>query len=437
MNKALLLGIPLAAIGFALFQQHRLSELNLRIELLGGTGLSSRSAGEPASSTSRRGERLPLDMHSMAGEETLPELMSLAAGIAEERRASSREQRYIRQLAAGHPKLSRLQGLLAGLGAGAAEKLLASLDDPLTKSTITGSYREANPQEFFFWSLISPRETGFSYLNFRDWGYLDPARALQWYREALARKDPLAEGIAMQTCAAVMESRVEPARAVADLKAILNQHPEHWADSEVREIAQQFFVNLRDGRDFMSFLIALQPSATGAVEETPHLREFRDKVVYWTKERLKGLSGEEGIPVVEKGFTPQERRDFARKQAGSLVSQENSANAASWIPWLAAVDSPPDQKHPLRIMARCAGERNNVPEPAWLDSLPGSPLKDLALQDYVEARTTIEPSVAARWLTKIPAGPERADMAKKIAAALQTSDPGEASALLEREGIRP
>ncbi|MDB6078466.1 MAG: hypothetical protein JWO82_2213 [Akkermansiaceae bacterium] len=438
MKKTLLVVIPVAMLGFGLLQQHRLTELENRLARLAPETPHDAGAGITARPSRRREERLSIDRHSMAGQESVPELISLTQDLVAEIRSRSQGVTAIRDGPPDDPKMQRLQELLAGLGAGAAEQWLASLDDPVVRQYAAFFYQGSNPRQHFYLAQTNPKDYFVSSLTFRDWGFIDPGAALDWYREAQAQNDPWAEGREMRTWAAVIESRTDPPRAVIDLKAILSETPEHWADSEIRKIAQNFFTNLRDEKDSLAFLVALTPSLNEKPgEETPHLKEFRDKIVLWTKYQLRGLNSEEGVPVVEKGFTPEERLDFARNQAGAASQPESWKNGATWAPWMAAVDAPPDAKHPLRIMALCAGERSGVPEPAWLDALPGSPLKDLAMRDYVETKATREPSIAARWLEKIPTGQEREKLAVKISAAMQVSDPDGAARLLEREGVHP
>jgi len=363
------------------------------------------------------------DRASLAGAGMIPEILGMLGEMDKT------------PLDPSDPRRLHLQEMMAHLGAGAMEELLRNLDDPRRRMNAFGLFATCNPEQGFYLSLRIDQETRYIYgleWNYHAWAYLDPKRALAWYRDAEERKDPLAVNLAIRKTAVASKSRIDPAGAIGDIRNLFSGSSKDPNDDGLRELYQPFWEFLRDDREYASLIEAIR-HAQSAGGDDPQLEMFCKQLVRSLESRIGSRNYEDAAPIIDECLTPDEKCAFARINPSLNAVDGDWGRWAAWAGWKAAINAPTDELHPLRCMAVMAGSNPTAPEATWLDALPPSPLKDLALADYAEAKASGDPAMAARWLEKAPRDQRRQQIAEKIATAWQDSDAAAAQAFLEAE----
>jgi hypothetical protein len=365
---------------------------------------------------------------SLAGEETVPEALRLVALLAPGWRAD--QARWIGWL--DWPQEEEpLEDLMLRMGAGAGKKLLEdpALEEP-ERRVLRQMFVRVNPEQSLLLSMsYPPDEVRDRWItqSFGRWAGADPTTAVRWYRQMEAKSDPVAQLWTVSLDAMNAEATVDPVRAVAKLEQLLTDHPMTSATGLARG-----FISTKDVNGRIALMNALNAAEMGFAGDAK-LKEQWGVVFAEMNRSLIGEPFDDAMAVVDGSYTPEQRREFAKKVPGSNSFEMGAVDFLHWVDWLAGIDLPPDERHPLLGMLNYPSDPSG--EPVWLDQLPEGELKNVAVAHYAREMIYDNPEVAARWLVKLPAGEKRTAIARTIAELLERKDEAAAEAFRKSEGL--
>jgi hypothetical protein len=407
LGVALILGIGLA-------QRQRLVALRGETALL-----RSNSAGSPIVPRTRSLERRspgsepPTAIRpSRAGEEKLPEMRQLIVDYIEAIRSMKLTPRQ---------NFERMEELLAEMGALTFEELLTDLDKNVApERELISWYISMNPpQALLFVKKFEdlPEREYRATSAFEGWGRLDPAAALQWLNQAEIDHDPLAAFDRLQERALALQMRINPGKALAKTLELTRSKP-------TPILPHNLYSELRGNPEHLALLAAMDQAETKPGDRALIAR-VRDNYVAGLRRSLARDTFANATELVDAGFTENEKLLFARLLP-SLSQNVGLNEVDKWAHWLAKLNVPADNSHPLLEMLRA-----NDDNAQWLIDLPQSELRTLAIASH--ARERRDPVDAATWVNRLPAGPKRTELGLQIAKRWAESDPEAAADFLEKE----
>lgn len=293
-------------------------------------------------------------------------------------------------------------------------------------------FAENHPAAAMAWLDQQGRELGSEHMildgNFAkmllNWTREDPAAALGWLDERGDGMDGSVFSGALRvviTGVAVDDPRLALA-LVNDLapadRAGLHERIGALADSP--ESRTELLAILREGEagteDATETSAVWRETLNGIA--TSLFREDFESSSSWLAE--SGLSPEELLPLVH------------------LLEHEHvGSDFVKWFDWFGSVTTDERQLGLLSSPFRNWVSYHHLSASLWLDEAPPGPLRDSALEGYIQATSTLRPELAAARIHDLPAGPARDRWVRQIHQHWHREDPAAAADFAIAHGLDP
>ncbi|MES2924433.1 MAG: hypothetical protein V4819_22970 [Verrucomicrobiota bacterium] len=412
MKPILIATAILAAVGFAIVQQSKLSDLKAETARL--------EAGKTPSAVKRADRSLPaaeVPRQATAAQIELVRGTMAEALVAFQKRTS-------------HPDPERMKQLLLAVrdfsGKDIARLLALLRDDPRLAGLEADKIVDACREIFSEAAPFAWRDYLESHRDLPDWQKLfdsavsnclkaDGKRAIEQFEEETARgnRDFATSGIRTGVLLKLVASDPDKMLAMA-------ASPEFAADPDALAHLGGFVDDqLKKPEDHLRFLAALR-RATGKNPDSPlwqtvrkdYVREMSNQLQMWPFEPMKTL--------VDGEFTREEKWLVAEQAShrGDLEDKSKWADwflgidPAEWDRW--AAGQPQRLLHPVIGMLGDWGRNDVAAASAWVEKLPPGDLRSKAVLEHAWSIADRDPDRAAGYLGELPESKGKQNLVKKI-----------------------
>lgn len=238
-----------------------------------------------------------------------------------------------------------------------------------------------------------------------------PGQALAWFEEQSRNGNPIAGNPEMIRASLTAQARVDPTRAVTGMSDLTDSHV-------VEDLGSVLAREFRNAAEHVAFSRALQhvfaKNATSSA-----LTEIRKS---YAKSLVLGLDDwpfEDAVLLIDGCLTPEERFEAAR----SLMFFEKDQEAGNWADWLASLDVPDNNAHPLQsFVGRWA-----LSDPAaalnWLENNASGPAMELGTIGFANYMAERDPQNALRLLGGLAESEKRSNTIQRVRERWRKVDP--------------
>jgi len=421
----LLTAAAILALGIGIYQYRHLKELHLKVAALQNASGDSAEAGRDPRSPGRSAiapAAAPADDQVAGIKDRI--VHSLALMTAERGRASISPD--------DQKAFEAIPGMIRGLSVTAALELIESLKaDPSVGPPVRGheaelimeTYVQVNPAQavILIQSLPDIAERD-HYLEsaFQAWSQTDPAAAIAWFEKETAAGSSFTTAKGEQSWMRTAQARVDPVKAVAGMVRYLHAQP---TDGPLREL---FFTDRMKSTSEKRGLLSALGAAAKKPEDAEIVAKLRNQVINDLTSSFRKPPFEEATGLIDSEFTLAEKLYFARH----IAFDSELEQPGKWARWMAKIEAPLDDEHPLILMARTCGAKTTRSYDAWLEDLPEGNLRDMAIANFCFELSSHDPKHAADWAIRIPKGSIRQSVIQKVATDWKARDPDAAAAFL-------
>lgn len=428
-----LLSIAIFAGALLLFSRQRQHLSALRSEIaekkteLAANGRDSQSQRNPVHDRNRPAQAGKEGLTD-DGEADLPAAGALMAKITELTKGKTRRE-YAAM--ADSPELDKLRWLFADMGGKTFLKLMEGrelllLSDAPGKDIFQKMFEEMNPQqalEILLGYPVADRNKIGIAADFLHWSELAPEAALQWFHKKEEQGDLVVKEEEVQMWAMQAEAPIHPT-------AVVGRMLQMEFSSGTQVTLNVICDGVKDPAERLAFLAAIDAAQTDGSHER-EARLLREMFIKSIKQDLSEQPYAEASKVVDGACTPAEKVNFANSLSEDLDSRVSPDEWKRWSQWMAGLDAPVDEKHPLM---KLMFNRFNpaVGEAAWVGDIPPGALRDLVVSKYVATKAS--PETAVKLIPLLPEGQERSDLARTVRSRAGNTDAAAVKSLQELEG---
>lgn len=257
----------------------------------------------------------------------------------------------------------------------------------------------------------------------------NPREAIRRFDDEAARGNPDFANSAARQGILIRESKIDPDKMLARAMT-----PEFASDPEtIAHIGGYVASILKTPAEHQQFLAALRRKQN-AGDPAPQILKIRAEYIEGLSQKLHDFRFEDSSVLIDSEFTHDEKL----ASIAVLSSRGDLSDPAKWADWLLKNDSTSWEN-----WATARGKHNRYPvidvlsnwarqdyqaSGKWLEGAPAGPFKAAMSLEYAWTIADVDPALATRYLPQIPVGKDRKNLVKKIAEALDTSDPVAAAA---------
>ena len=234
-----------------------------------------------------------------------------------------------------------------------------------------------------------------------SWFGTDPVSATGWVRENDGKFPGLITEAAKLGILASTAAR-DPKAAFGLIGELNFQDPKHG----IQEIIQ---VSTTD-KQRTATLTALRGHLAGLTDETTRAGISSAAVKTLARGLAQGGFAPASVWIASTPLTAEELESFA----GGLVSNVKTEETGQWIQWLCGNLPAGKADDTMDKLLTAWTEQDHAAAGKWLNAMPQSPAKNVAISAFAEAVSKYEPEAALRWAFTLPQGEARDTLLKQI-----------------------
>lgn len=271
------------------------------------------------------------------------------------------------------------------------------------------------------------------YHQFYEWSQRRPAEAARWFEDELKKGNPLTSKLLtdapdLQYVSILAQLRADPDRGIA--LALARLAPD-VSPSTLHNLGATTAGKLADEAEHRDYLAALRRAAAQS-PGNPVLAGIRSSYLQeLTNSKLTDWSFDDAVALIDSEFTAQEKQE-----AASVISHFNDLDEPQkWAAWIAKVDWPPEQEHPLDSYIGSWAYTDYTAAGEWLDRYPAGATKDSLIRSYSALIFDKFPAEAARRVSSLSAGPVRDRTLQNLYWRWVDKDPDAAGSFAKEHGL--